>query len=214
MGRAYTWAVAMTMLVPTGMAAQAATDPSSSELLWAAPGSSQPTPSKSPSSASAVGMSAPTEVMTALKAPRLLGQGRLRFLGMKVYDARLWVEPGFDASRHEERPLALELAYERQLVGRMIAERSLKEMQAQADIPPATASQWLAQMTQLFPDVKAGDRITGVYQPGRAARFFLNGRLRGEVNDPLFAKRFFDIWLSPKTSEPKLRLKLLGESPP
>ena len=41
-------------------------------------------------------------------------------------------------------------------------------------------------------------------------RFFLNGRARGEPRDAEFAKWFFGIWFSPRTSEPALRLALLG----
>ena len=65
-------------------------------------------------------------------------------------------------------------------------------------------------MTRLFPDVRAGDRITGVHRPGTGARFFVNGRLQGELPDADFARLFFGIWLSPRTSEPALREALLG----
>ena len=65
-------------------------------------------------------------------------------------------------------------------------------------------------MAALFPDVKAGDRLTGVQQPGRAARFFFNGQFRGEVVDAEFTRLFFGIWLSPRTSEPALRAQLLS----
>jgi Chalcone isomerase-like len=68
-------------------------------------------------------------------------------------------------------------------------------------------------MTQLFPDVRGGDRLTGVQRPGQAARFFLNGVLRGEVPDADFTRLFFGIWLSPRTSEPRLRAQLLGGTP-
>jgi hypothetical protein len=39
--------------------------------------------------------------------------------------------------------------------------------------------------------------------------FLLNGRPLGEVRDPDFARVFFGIWLSPRTSEPALREALL-----
>jgi hypothetical protein len=65
-------------------------------------------------------------------------------------------------------------------------------------------------MTQLFPDVAQGDRITGVQVPGVAARFFHNGKARGEVRDAEFTRLFFGIWLSSRTSEPKLRDALLA----
>jgi len=65
-------------------------------------------------------------------------------------------------------------------------------------------------MTRTFPDVVQGDRITGVQRPAQSARFFLNGALRGELQDAEFAARFFGIWLGPQTSEPALRRALLG----
>jgi hypothetical protein len=77
----------------------------------------------------------------------------------------------------------------------------------------AQSARWLAAMTQLFPDVKSGDRITGVQQPGQGTRFYFNGTLRGEVADADFTRLFFGIWLSPKTSEPRLRTQLLGGAP-
>jgi hypothetical protein len=68
-------------------------------------------------------------------------------------------------------------------------------------------------MTRLFPDVKAGDRITGVHRPGESAAFFVNGRAVGEVREARFASLFFGIWLSPRTSQPALRAALLGATP-
>ncbi len=70
---------------------------------------------------------------------------------------------------------------------------------AQTNVPP-----------EAFPDIVKGDRITGVFEPGVTAKFFFNGQPRGEIRDADFALRFFGIWLSPKTSEPKLRDALLG----
>lgn len=66
-------------------------------------------------------------------------------------------------------------------------------------------------MRALFPDVKTGDRITGVHQPGTGAVFWSNSRRLGEVRDPAFARQFFGIWLSAQTSEPQLRRALLAQ---
>ena len=65
-------------------------------------------------------------------------------------------------------------------------------------------------MTKIFPDIKQGDALIGVSVPGKEARFYNREKLIATVPDPEFAKAFFDIWLSEKSSEPKLRLKLLG----
>lgn len=159
---------------------------------------------------------APSEVLTHLPQARLQGQSRLRFLGLKVYDARLWVagseapDATALAQRWSELPLALDIRYLRTLKGSAIAERSLQEMQRQGAIDEPVAARWLARMTELFPDVHLSTRLTGVHRPGQSLRFYLNGRLRGEVAEADFARRFLGIWLSPQTSEPAMRSALLG----
>ena len=144
-----------------------------------------------------------------MPAGRRLGQARLRFFGLSVYDATLWAGSGFDAQRYEQHRFALELKYLRSFKGRDIAERSIDEMKDLAPIEPAQATRWTQAMSSLFPDVKRGDRITGVHVPGSGARFYLNGRLLGEVADDAFSRLFFGIWLSPKTSQPRMRETLI-----
>lgn len=153
----------------------------------------------------------PAEVQAEMAGSRLQGNGRLRFLGLRVYDIRLWAPAR--VPRGDEWtvvPLALEIQYARELVGKLIAERSLQEMQRQARIADDKAAKWLSAMTSTFPDVKEGDRLTGIHRPGEAARFHFNGVLKGEVRDAEFARLFFGIWLSANTSEPALRDALLG----
>lgn len=152
----------------------------------------------------------PPELARTLPGATLIGEGRLRYLGLHVYDIRLWAPNAQAARMPESKPLALELEYARSLDGKAIAERSLKEMQGIDSVDAAQAERWLAQMQRIFPDVKAGDRITGVQQPGEAALFFVNGQARGEVRDADFTRLFFGIWLSPRTSQPRLREALLG----
>ena len=162
-------------------------------------------------------VAAPAEVAANLPGARLQGQGRLRFLGFLVYDARLWAAPttpGSKAGDWTQQPLALEIQYARALDGGQIAERSLLEMRRQGDIAPATAAAWLAELQRLIPDVKAGDRLSAVHEPGQRLRLFANGTLRGQISDVALAQRFVGIWLAPVSSEPALRAALLGLTPP
>jgi len=152
----------------------------------------------------------PPEVAAELPGARTHGQGQMRFLGLRIYEVRLWSGEPAAASTWSALPLALEIEYARDLSGAAIAERSLKEMRRQAEIATGTGTRWLDAMKRVFPDVRAGDRITGVHRPGAGVRFFVNGRLQGELPDPEFARLFFGIWLSPHTSEPSLREALLG----
>ena len=153
----------------------------------------------------------PPEVMAELLGARWRGMGVMRFFGLHIYDIRLW-SPAPLAGDGASQPLALELVYARKLAGEKIASRSLDEMRRIGPFNEAQGASWLAAMTQLFPDVQAGDRLTGVQRPGQSARFYFNGQRRGEVLDADFARLFFGIWLSPRTSEPKLRAQMLGEA--
>jgi hypothetical protein len=83
-------------------------------------------------------------------------------------------------------------------------------MRRSGPINAAAAQAWLEAMKQVFPDVQSGDRITGLHSPGVGARFWLNGQPRPAVRDAEFSRLFFGIWLSDKTSEPRLRADLLG----
>ncbi|WP_372659477.1 chalcone isomerase family protein [Hydrogenophaga sp.] len=152
----------------------------------------------------------PAEVAATLAEPRLMGSATLRFFGLKIYQARLWTEAGFAANAFQRHTFALELQYARALNGPEIAERSLKEMRRENTLDAARSQAWQTAMQAAFPDVVEGDRLTGLYRPGQATPFYFNGQLRSTVDDPSFGPAFFGIWLSPGTSEPDLRRRLLG----
>lgn len=158
--------------------------------------------------------SGPPELTGELMGARLAGTARLRFFGLHIYDARLWVGARALGTDWAASPFALELQYARGLKGEQIAERSLTEMRRQGEIDDVTAERWLGNMKQIFPDVQAGDRITGLNLPGMGVRFFVNGTMRSEVREAEFARTFFGIWLSPRTSEPAMREQLLGRKAP
>ena len=149
------------------------------------------------------------ELDAFLPQHRLIGKGRLAVWGIQVYDARLWALQGFKSQNLPAQPFALELAYLRDFNSKDTAERSIKEMRRSASISDEQAKAWMAAMQRVLPDIKKGDRIMGVNQPDVGAQFLVNGKAAGEIRDVEFARLFFGIWLSPKTSEPKLRDVLL-----
>ena len=141
---------------------------------------------------------------------RLAGQGLLRFWGLEVYQASLWVRPGFSAAAFADHPFALELEYRRPFQAAAIAERSLREMRRQGPVSEEQARRWQLALQRVLPDVRPGDRIVGLNRPGQGVRFEQGGRRLGEIADPEFARLFFGIWLSPATSAPALRDALLA----
>ncbi len=130
------------------------------------------------------------------------GQGEFRRFGLLVYAATLWA--GDDPLRP---PLVLRLDYKRAIAGKAIAEASVKEMRRfMAD--ETVLKRWGEAMARLFPDVKPGDHILGVYRP-EGAVFLFNGQPLGEIAEAAFARQFFAIWLDARTSAPELREALL-----
>jgi hypothetical protein len=152
----------------------------------------------------------PTPVAEALGEARLAGDGDLRWFGLKVYTAQLWVGPrGLRPERIDAEPFALQLRYAMRLEGTAIADRSLEEMVRMGFGDAAQRTRWLADMKRVFPDVVSGDRLTGVHAPGRPTRFFHNERAVGAMEDPAFPGAFFAIWLDARTVAPRLRDTLL-----
>lgn len=156
----------------------------------------------------------PPEVATDLPGALWVGTGRMRYFTFSIYDATLWVAPGFSAKQYAQSAFALDLGYLRSLDGHAIAQRSLAEMRRGASLTAEQEQRWLVAMQQAFPDVKVGDHITGLHQPGLGASFWFNGAPRAQVADPEFSRLFFGIWLAESTSEPRLRAALLAKAAP
>lgn len=151
---------------------------------------------------------------TGTGADQLVGSARLTVWGFEVYDARLLAAPGFQRERYAQQAFTLELGYLRGFEGKVIAERSLAEMQRIDDFTEAQGQKWLADMKRLFPDVKRGDRLAGIHMPGVGVRFVFNDRPIGEIRDASFARAFMGIWLSPRTPKPEVREQLLVGAAP
>lgn len=162
-------------------------------LVWAQTGETNP----------------PPEIQAELPNARWSGSSRMRFFGFDIYDATLWVAPGFNPQTFHQHGLALSLTYLRAFKGRDIAQRSVQEMRRQGALETTLESRWLTAMQTAFPDIQAGERLTGLHLPGSGARFWHQGQARAQVTDPEFSRRFFGIWLAESTSDTKLRSALL-----
>lgn len=138
---------------------------------------------------------------------RKIGDGMLTYLFWDVYRATLYA-PG--AGWSAEMPFALSLAYLLDLKGRDIAERTISEIRDQGFDDETKLAGWSVRLGELFPDVTNGDSLTAVRDVAGRTIYYSNAQRIGMVEDPVFGRLFFDIWLGDKTSEPKLRRALLG----
>jgi len=155
----------------------------------------------------------------SLGKPQLLGQAGFRYFGFSVYLAQLWVgqRPRDVQWDWAQQPVVLSLQYQRDFKGEAIAQRSIEEMQRHPLMPVAAQDTWLQKLKEVLPDVREGDRLIGIYQPGAGLQVWhQSSQLRevGSLPDPTLARVFMGIWLDPSTSAPELRQRLLGLVPP
>ncbi len=139
---------------------------------------------------------------------RLVGSGKMTWFGLHIYDAALWA-PGRNVDFSQA--FALAIRYSRDFGGDRIAQRSVAEIERLGYRDEAKLARWGREMARVFPDVSAGDKLTGVYLPGEGAQFYYQDRMVGTIADAEFARAFFSIWLDPRTRDPRLRERLIGQ---
>ncbi|WP_218044233.1 chalcone isomerase family protein [Kiloniella majae] len=163
--------------------------------------------------ASHIAMSSPAAgndlVAQHVPSAQAVGKGRLSILFWDVYDAELLAPNG---QWNAEKPFALSLTYLRDIDGRDIADKSAEEIRSLGFDDEVKLAAWHNQMLNIFPDVKEGTNLTGIYAGNGESIFFHKNKEIGRISDPDFGHYFFDIWLNTKTSAPQLRAKLLGQS--
>lgn len=153
----------------------------------------------------------PAFILETVPNASLCGSGTMRVMLWDIYDATLYAEP--ESCGDLNKSHALSLTYRRGFEGSSIAERSAKEIRNITDagtVSKTTLSAWKDAMLGIFPNVKKGDTITGIYIPEKETIFVYNDDTIGTIKDPAFGKPFFSIWLAEDTSAPKLRHNLLN----
>jgi hypothetical protein len=141
-------------------------------------------------------------------ALQLVGEARLQVLFWSIYDSRLYTADG--DYQPGERPVRLEIQYLRDIDAADLVARTAQEWE-QLGIRHERQAQWLETMAALWPDIRDSDTLTLELDESNRSVFYHNGRPLGTVEDPDFGQHFLDIWLSPDTSRPELRLALIGQ---
>lgn len=148
----------------------------------------------------------------ALAVPELttVGEGSYRYMFWQLYDARLASENGKFESYQQSVPLLLELTYKRDISKQQFIDATVDEWQKLGQSSKEQQQQWVQQLQSLWQDVKEGDTLAALLQDNGNVRFYLNGTETGVLDDTAFGAAFFDIWLHPDTSAPKLRRQLIA----
>jgi len=164
-----------------------------------------------------------------------LGYHDFTYWGLSIYKASLWLGTkqsalvaDVNANRLTRTPwglpqgvVALSLVYQRGFSKELLVKRSVEEMMAQHTIPTGQKEVWERELTAVLPSVSSQDELVAVYDGQDLGRVSFwskpKGRLSfeklGALSDPQLAQSFMGIWLSPQTSQPKMREALLSQRP-
>ncbi len=143
---------------------------------------------------------------------RPVGEAQMHWLWFKLYDATLYSADG--RYHPAARPLALSLRYARDIDRDDLLAATREEWQRLGQVPAHHQSAWLAQLAAIWPDIRAGDRLTLYVDPSGASEFWLGERALGRVAQPAFAPAFLAIWLDEGSRDPALSRQLRGEVRP
>lgn len=172
----------------------------------------------------AAAVTLPRPVLATAGALQMAGSGEMRWFGLKLYDAALWVQPGVQpgadaaptagAGQPLNKPYALALRYTRSISGEALVTASLDEIRRLGEADEGRLARWKPLLEKALPSVAPGDTLVGFHEPGRGASFWHQGQLTARIDDPQLAGAFFGIWLDARTREPQLRARLLGLARP
>ena len=137
----------------------------------------------------------------------LVGSTRFSVVFWNVYDIALYAE---STPYNASPPYALEIQYLRSISKEDLVTRSIELIEAQGFDDMSSLDTWQQQMLEVFPDVKKGTVLTGVYTSEGQSTLYMDGLYIGTIEDPEFGQYFFDIWLGEDTSQPRMREDLIG----
>lgn len=143
---------------------------------------------------------------------KLVGQGQFSYLFWDLYQAQLYTADGSWSNYQQSAPLVLKLTYQRDISKADFIEATVDQWKHLQGKVSAQHQDWAKQLDKLWTDVKKGDQLSCVLLADGRVQFYFNNKLLGDVTDPAFGPAFLDIWLSEKTSAPKLRKQLLKTS--
>ena len=143
------------------------------------------------------------------QSPKLIGEGTLKVLMWEVYDLRLFTD-GTPFSWSDK--FMLEFDYNRELKKESVVDASLKEFKLQPNVTDKDIKAWEMYLKQVIQSVQKGTKASVMWVPEGQIVFNYEGSAPSTIENEDFARAFLNIWLGEKTSRPKLRSQLLGDS--
>ena len=140
---------------------------------------------------------------------KIVGKAEMRWLLFPLYQVSLKTADG----RYQENgyPQSLDIIYRRNIAKQDLLAATDDQWQ-KLGVAATDRQQWLKQLGKIWPSIKKGDRFNFTVDARGENSFSYNGKSIGGINDVRFSRDFLAIWLSPKTSQPVLRQRLIGST--
>lgn len=139
---------------------------------------------------------------------KIVGKATLSILFWDLYKSKLSTSSGLYPMQQKNEKLMYEIEYLKAVSTEDLIEYTIEQWK-HLQVRPQRYQLFLPKLASIWPDMRVGDSLALVIDQQSSA-FYYNDNLVGSIDDPKFGPLFLDIWVSEKSSEPKLRQQLLG----
>ncbi len=140
----------------------------------------------------------------AINDPELRGSATFRFLGLPLYDAKLYTPGGAAFNWNED--FGLQLTYRKNLKQKALVESTLEEMARQGNPAPTEA-----QLQTCFQAVSKGDSYLAIAQGPNRVSFWRNGSKTCTLTNSGITRSFMSIFLGDNTRSASFTQQLKGQ---
>ena len=137
-----------------------------------------------------------------------VGETTFSILFWDLYNSKLQTTSGKYPIKSETDKLIYNINYLADISSKDLIERTVEQWK-HLGINPELYQVYLPVLEKIWPDIDDGDTLS-LHVINNKSIFYFNNGFIGEIVQPEFSQLFLDIWLSKNTSEPELRLELLG----
>ncbi|MDA7965384.1 hypothetical protein [Ruegeria sp.] len=138
-----------------------------------------------------------------LSDPKLLGSSTFRFLGLPIYDARLYTPGGAPFNWSED--FGLELTYRRNIKKMALIDSTLEEMDRQGNSLPIRS-----ELESCFQTITPGDRYLAISQGPDRVSYWFNGKMACTIAHRGIKRAFMSIFLGDRTRSASFTRQLKG----
>lgn len=137
-----------------------------------------------------------------------VGKAKFSVLFWDIYNSSLYTKSGNYIHQYPPELILFKIEYLKDITSDDLLKRTVQQWQ-HLEVPESQYAQYLPKLKSIWPNISVGDSLTLFVKKG-VSIFYFNNMQVGVIHEHEFSKLFLDIWLSPKTSQEKLREKLLG----